>query len=224
VRYSLVLILLTSLRCWTQTTTTGEARTGGPCSVANTGSDNKIQISCGIGKEQGQQMLAILNKILTDHLDTNAVMTKLDEIQSGVSSIKSELDNNEKQKEEAERKRRTAPILFPSLVPIAAGKVNMCIKSGNQIPYEFDYFITDSKHLILGGFPMYPERVFPPSDAPLYCIPKDIDLASIPDHYIELSFDFQSLSYDELHLPGHAGRITKKYRISPDGKSISLIP
>jgi hypothetical protein len=79
-RYALVLTLLLSLPCWTQTTTTGQATTNTPCSIANTGSDNKIQINCGIGKEQGDRMLAILNKILADKLDTDVVMKKLDEI------------------------------------------------------------------------------------------------------------------------------------------------
>lgn len=84
-RYGFVLILLLSLPCWTQTTPTGQASTAAPCSIANTGSGNKIQINCGIGKEQGQKMIAILNKILADKLDTNVVMAKLDEILHAVN-------------------------------------------------------------------------------------------------------------------------------------------
>jgi hypothetical protein len=80
VRYSIVLVMLVCLPCWTQTTATGNASTSQPCSVANTGNGNKIQINCGIGKEQGEKVLAILNKIVANHLDPNAVMAKLDEI------------------------------------------------------------------------------------------------------------------------------------------------
>jgi hypothetical protein len=80
-RCGFALVLFISLPCWTQTTTTpGQANANAPCSVADTGSGNKIQINCGIGKEQGQKMLAILNKILAKQLDPDAVMAKLDEI------------------------------------------------------------------------------------------------------------------------------------------------
>ena len=84
-RYTFVLMFLVSLPCWTQTTATGQATTNTPCSVANTGSDNKIQINCGIGKEQGQKIITILNKILANHIDTEAVMVKLDEILKAVN-------------------------------------------------------------------------------------------------------------------------------------------
>jgi hypothetical protein len=87
-RYIFVLGLLGSLYCWSQSTaTTPRANTTSPCSVANTGSDNKINIVCGIGKEQGKEILAVLNKVLANHLDTKTVMGKLDElIQSNTSS------------------------------------------------------------------------------------------------------------------------------------------
>lgn len=85
VRYSIVLVMLMCLPCWTQTTATGHASATQPCSVANTGNGNKIQINCGIGKEQGEKVLAILNKIVANHLDPNAVMEKLDEILRAVN-------------------------------------------------------------------------------------------------------------------------------------------
>jgi hypothetical protein len=88
VRHILAFVLLISLPCWTQTTTTGQASTNEPCSVANTGAANKIQITCGIGREQGQKILAILNKILTNQLNLDVVMTKLDDIQNGVAQIR----------------------------------------------------------------------------------------------------------------------------------------
>jgi len=65
------------------------ASTSAPCSPiapANTGS---ITINCpGISKEQGQKMLAILNKILANQLDPNLVMAKLDEIERDIKALK----------------------------------------------------------------------------------------------------------------------------------------
>ena len=86
-RYGLTLLILIAVPCWSQTTTTGKASTSGSCSPAVTGSKNTFTIKCGIDKEQGQKMLAIMNKILAEHLNTKAVMAKLDElIQSNASS------------------------------------------------------------------------------------------------------------------------------------------
>jgi hypothetical protein len=80
VRYGLILALFVAIPCWSQTTTTGKAETKGPCSPAVTGSNDTFTINCGIDKKQGQRMLDILNKILANQLDPEAVMAKLDEI------------------------------------------------------------------------------------------------------------------------------------------------
>src|ERR1700722_4203795 len=71
--------------CCAQTTTTGKAQTTGACSPAVTGNKNTFAINCGIDKKQGQKMLEILNKILANQLDPDAVMTKLDEILKAVN-------------------------------------------------------------------------------------------------------------------------------------------
>ena len=76
---ALCLALLFTVPLLSQTNT-GDATTSGPCSPANTGDDNIFTINCGIGKDQGQRMLDIVNKILANQLDPNAVMAKLDEI------------------------------------------------------------------------------------------------------------------------------------------------
>jgi hypothetical protein len=44
--------------------TTGTADTKGACSPANTGNNNTFNMTCGIGKEQGMELLKIVNKIL----------------------------------------------------------------------------------------------------------------------------------------------------------------
>jgi len=63
----------------------GAADTSGKCSPAVTGNNNQFTINCpGMSKEQGQNMLDILNTILAKELDPKKVMTKLDEILKAV--------------------------------------------------------------------------------------------------------------------------------------------
>ena len=84
-RYGLILSLLVAMPCWSQTNSTGKAETAGACSPAVTGSNNAFTIHCAINKEQGQKMLVILNKILSNQMDPDAVMAKLDEILKAVN-------------------------------------------------------------------------------------------------------------------------------------------
>jgi hypothetical protein len=215
--------LLLTVSGWCQST--GTAETAGPCSPAVTGSHNQFTISCrGLTRKQGEEFLRILNKISRNQLDPDLVLSKLDEIQSGVSSIKGELSLKQEQAAQAEKMRQTPPLLSAYLIPVSAHKVNLCINSANLIPYQYRYMITDSKGTILGGFPLSMETVYPKKERPSFCMQKDIDLASIPDHYIELDFIFKSLSYDELQMPGHAGTIAYKYSIADDASSLNLIP
>jgi hypothetical protein len=216
----IVLLLFSSLGFAQQSATTS-----GPCSPIAPNNTGAITINCpGMSKQQGQKMIDILNKILKDQLDPNVVLTKLDEIQTGVSSIRGELETKKHQEEDAERVRRTAPIIDAYLQPVN-GKIYLYMKSKNLIPYEFRYFIVNSSNTILGGFPIAMQAIYPKADDDLkYIVKDDIDLKAVPDHYVELRFLFQSLSYDELQLPGHAGEIIRKYKISSDGTSLELIP
>ncbi len=84
-RWTVALVFLFTPLCYSQNT---QASTAVPCSIANTGNDNKISINCGIGREQGQKMLAILNKILANQLDPDAVITKLDDISKDVKRLR----------------------------------------------------------------------------------------------------------------------------------------
>jgi len=67
---------------------TGAATTKGTCSPATTGNNNTFTFNCGIGKEQGQAILGIVNRILANQIDPAAVMAKLDDIQRGVDQIR----------------------------------------------------------------------------------------------------------------------------------------
>jgi hypothetical protein len=88
VRYSLITLLLIAIPCVSQTTAAGKAETSGRCSPAVTGSKNTFTIYCGIDKKQGQRMLDILNRILANRIDPDAVMAKLDEIKASVEELR----------------------------------------------------------------------------------------------------------------------------------------
>jgi len=69
--------------------TTGKAETTGTCSPAISGNSNQVNISCqGISKDQAAKMTSILNKILANQIDPDAVMAKLDEILKAVNPNK----------------------------------------------------------------------------------------------------------------------------------------
>jgi hypothetical protein len=64
--------------------------TSAPCSPIAPENTGTITINCpGLSKEQGQKMLTILNKILTNQIDADTVITKLDDIQKGIGAITS---------------------------------------------------------------------------------------------------------------------------------------
>src|SRR5208283_3209308 len=109
VKFGPVFFLLFALPCCGQTIT-GDADTTGPCSPAVTGNNNQFKITCdGVDEAQGKELLKILNRISKEQLDPKLVMQKLDEIQKGVSDIKTGLAKKEEQEVEAERIKHTAP-------------------------------------------------------------------------------------------------------------------
>ena len=89
---NLLLILIGSLcganpcLVWAQQApSSGSATTSGTCSLANSGQIGTVKYTCGIGARQGAEILKILNKILANQLDPEAVMKKLDEILHAVN-------------------------------------------------------------------------------------------------------------------------------------------
>lgn len=84
-RYGVFVLMLIALPCCGQTPGTGKAETRGPCSPAVSGSNNQFTMNCKIDEQQGQKMLDILNKILANELDPDAVMAKLDEILKAIN-------------------------------------------------------------------------------------------------------------------------------------------
>ena len=74
-----------------QSNSTGLAAPPGVCSPADTGSNDRFTITCGIGREQGEALLRIMNKILESQLDPSAVMGKLNEISSAIQDIQKQI-------------------------------------------------------------------------------------------------------------------------------------
>lgn len=79
-KIALWIIVVMALPLGSAGQTTGNATSTGTCNVSNTGHSNNVVLQCGIGKEQGQKIVSILNKILSHQLDTDKVMEKLDEL------------------------------------------------------------------------------------------------------------------------------------------------
>jgi len=108
-----------------------QSSTSGPCSPIAPNNSGSVTINCpGLSKQEGDQMLKILNKILGDQLDPEAVMTKLDEIQKGVNEIK-----------QAHAPRRLSEqqktILRAVLLPFKGEKVTVSVPMGD--PEAFHY-------------------------------------------------------------------------------------
>jgi hypothetical protein len=82
----IALLCLLSASVLGQSPSTSTAESKGACSPANTGNKNTFNIKCGIGKEQGDQILKLLNKILADHIDFNALMAAVEHIESEVNN------------------------------------------------------------------------------------------------------------------------------------------
>jgi hypothetical protein len=79
-------LTISSFAC-SQSTSTGPATASGACAVAHSGNRDTVIIKCGIGAEQGKQLIEILNKILANQqkLSPDVVMQKLDEILKAVN-------------------------------------------------------------------------------------------------------------------------------------------
>jgi hypothetical protein len=78
-----VVLLFSSLAVAQQSVTTS-----GPCSPVAPENTGTITINCpGMSKDQGQKMLAILNKILANQIDPDVVMAKLGEIEKEIQRL-----------------------------------------------------------------------------------------------------------------------------------------
>jgi hypothetical protein len=81
-----------------------------------------------------------------------------------------------------------------------------------------------TKDIIVAPIAMNMQVVYPKPGNDLVYVDEDLHLDQIKDNYLELRWRYQSLSFDELHLPGHEGKIIRRYRIEKDGASLTEIP
>jgi hypothetical protein len=80
--------LLMPLYCRGQSTKTGTASASGNCAVAHSGNNDTITIkNCGIGVEQGDKIVFLLNEVLSRG-DLTSINKKLDELLSIVGPVK----------------------------------------------------------------------------------------------------------------------------------------
>lgn len=76
----LILAVFNGLPVRSQTTTNGKAQATGTCSVAHSGNNDTFYITnCGIGAEQGEKIVELLNKVLAGQ-DTASIDAKLDRL------------------------------------------------------------------------------------------------------------------------------------------------
>ncbi len=87
-RYSLTLLILVTVPCWSQTAQTGKAETSGFCSPAVSGSNNQFTITCqNIPDKLRVQLVDLLNLVAKNQSNASAMMAKLDGCVAGVNSI-----------------------------------------------------------------------------------------------------------------------------------------
>lgn len=81
------ILLVESLVCalaFSQPDSANPVTRTGMCSSASASNNDRFTIACDVAKEQGEALLKIVNTILESHLDPDSVMSKLDEISSGI--------------------------------------------------------------------------------------------------------------------------------------------
>ena len=88
-KLSIMLLLAFTVPCVAQIPAgpTSKAETKGDCSPSVTGNNNNFKFSCGVGKDQGKQIIALLNKLLA-HNDIATVIAKLNDMQADISKLK----------------------------------------------------------------------------------------------------------------------------------------
>jgi hypothetical protein len=148
---------------------------------------------------------------------------EMDTLKSQADTLSQELSVKKQAELEAERIRRTPPKIIVGLKPVTKGKVIVSIVSQNLIPFQYRYMISTKNDLLVAPFPMGMSKAYPREGQASFSFPTDIQVDRVQDGYLELRFTFMSLSYEELHLPGHAGEIIVKYQLGPDGVSLQQI-
>jgi hypothetical protein len=86
-KFLIVLLTFLPFETWSQSRT-GEAKTQTACSPAITGTVTTMTINCtGMSKERAEDMVRLMNRILSKQIDPKEVYKQLDQIQASLSGI-----------------------------------------------------------------------------------------------------------------------------------------
>src|SRR5207248_3191599 len=96
------------------------------------------------------------------------------------------------------------------------GKVTVLVESKNLIPFEYSFVICTENNMVVSGIQTSMAKLYPNQHQNVFRFEEDIQLDRVRNGYLELRFRYESLSYEELHLQGHAGKITSAYRLTAD--------
>ena len=205
-------------------------------SCEQTINDNRgvITITCsGVDKALMQQLKKtadVLDRVARRQTDPailgglKDINAKMDKVLSDTRELKATVLQNDRQlaaerqeKNQAEVLRQTPPDIEPSLRIDQNGNLLVMMSCRNFVPFEFKFFITGLDNNVLSGSDggqsvmLTMAKVYPSPATTLFHYETIIRAASHAGEEIKLDFYFQSLSYDELRLPGHKGEIIRKY-------------
>lgn len=158
--------------------------------------------------------LGSLAKVVGSTADVERLEREVTSLREKVSDLEQQNDERRKREQELEARRRTAPDVEATLEPVDKTNIDLVVKAKNNIPFSFKYSIENGAFML--GF----EPIYPPTDPYVFRIRVPLTLPQ-SDYRVRINFDFvyKSMSYDELHLPGHVGGFKRKYWLSPDGTS-----
>jgi hypothetical protein len=190
-----------------------------------------VTITCN-GIEPGEQfknltqLVQLINTALRgDSRKLDAILRELGEVRKTTTETNAQIMAVQQERQQAEVIRRTAPDINPFLRIRADGRLFVMIDCRNLVPFEFKSIITrPDGTLIHIEIPLEMSKVYPASGNTLFNQETSINVKEVAGGDIELRFDFKSLSSDELKLPGHRGRIVRKYRVSIDGSGLQPLP
>jgi hypothetical protein len=124
------------------------------------------------------------------------------------------LEAERKAREEAAARRRTPPLLTAELGVMAPGELAVVLKSQNGIPFEYDTRVVTTNDELVSGLWLEWAKVFPTDSQRAHYQKLTIQWQKVRDAYLELKVRYRSQAPEFRDLPGHAGRIVRRYRVT----------
>ena len=194
-KLSVILLLGLTASCvvQSQTTATGKVTTKGDCSPAVTGNNNSFKFSCGVGKEQGEQISALLKKLLA-HNNISAVIAKLNGLQADLSKLKDSTAPRRLTSDQQEQLGAVAKAYPGRSINIA---INLGDAESADYALQFIQVFKEGNWQFFAGADGYGQAMYsPPIHGLVFLInPADEEKHQVPDHCVAL---FNALT--ALHL------------------------